>query len=300
MTVVCPNCLKDKLLTQTRTKPSKFGFYFRRSDGQFVRRFRCQDCRKTFSLASFSSCFGQNKRHKNDPLRKLLASGVSQRRAAKILNLSRTTVVRKFIFLGTQARMIFEENLGVKPIGQEIIFDDLETFEHTKCKPLSVTLAVEPSRRIVGFRVSQMPAKGNLAALSRRKYGLRPDLRRPQRRILLNELRYFALSKIKTIKSDENPHYLNDVRDFFPESEHISYKGKRGAITGQGELKKIGFDPLFCLNHTCAMFRANINRLFRRTWNTTKIPERLTLHIFIYANFHNEEIQRRAGLKKSS
>ncbi|EQC44199.1 hypothetical protein [Bacteriovorax sp. Seq25_V] len=48
---------------------------------------------------------------------------------------------------------------------------------------------------------------------------------------------------------------------YFPEAEYRRYKGGRGCIAGQGELKKLRFDPLFTLNHTCAMFRSNINRL---------------------------------------
>ena len=58
-------------------------------------------------------------------------------------------------------------------------------------------------------------------------------------------------------------------------------------MTGQGELKKLRFDPLFALNHTCAMLRANINRLFRRTWCTTKKKERLEQHLAVYMDFHN-------------
>jgi len=45
-------------------------------------------------------------------------------------------------------------------------------------------------------------------------------------------------------------------------------KGRRECVVGQGELKGGGFDPLFSLNHTCAMIRAHVSRLFRRTWNT--------------------------------
>jgi len=57
-----------------------------------------------------------------------------------------------------------------------IEFDDLETFEHTKCKPISVALAVEyKTRRVLAFEVARMPAKGLLAAISRKKYGFRID-----------------------------------------------------------------------------------------------------------------------------
>ena len=68
-------------------------------------------------------------------------------------------------------------NQNFKPAA-EVEFDDLETFEHTKCKPLSVTLMVEyKTRRILGFEVSQMPAKGRIAHIARKKYGPRAECR---------------------------------------------------------------------------------------------------------------------------
>jgi hypothetical protein len=90
------------------------------------------------------------------------------------------------------------------------------------------------------------------------------------------------------VESDENPHYPKFVKRHLPHARHTRYPGARGAVTGQGELKKIKFDPLFSLNHTCAMLRANLNRLFRRTWCTTKNPQGLEDHISLYVRYHNE------------
>jgi len=169
-----------------------------------------------------------------------------------------------------------------------IEFDDLETFEHSKCKPLSVTLAVEhKTRRILGFEVSQMPAKGKLSRLALKKYGPRKDERAGARERLFQKIKPLIHDEA-LIKSDENPHYISPVRRHFPNATHERHKGQRGSIVGQGELKKVRFDPLFSLNHTCAMLRANVNRLFRRTWCTTKLPERLSLHLAMYVDFHNE------------
>lgn len=64
-------------------------------------------------------------------------------------------------------------------------------------------------------------------------------------------------------------------------------------MIGQGELKRIGKDPIFSLNHTFAMLRANINRLVRRTWCTTKRQDRLRLHIALYAVRHNLDLIER-------
>jgi hypothetical protein len=171
-------------------------------------------------------------------------------------------------------------------------FDDMETFEHTKLKPLSVTLAVQyQTRRILGFQVSQMPAKGLLAQKAFEKYGYREDKRSEGRRKLFEELKPLV-SQRSIIRSDSNPHYIEDVKRHFPHSFHDRIIGKRGAITGQGELKKTKFDPIFSLNHTCAMYRARVSRLIRKTWNTTKDRERLIDHLAIYAFVHNRRLKK--------
>jgi hypothetical protein len=213
---------------------------------------------------------------------------MSQRRIAKLYRISRTTVARKLIFLGQQATSELEElNRNRKP-AEIIEFDDMETFEHSKCKPLSITLAVEHQTRwILGIEVSQMPAKGRLTKIALKKYGPRKDERALGRERLFRRIQGL-ISKTALIKSDENPHYIYDVKRFFPQAQHQRYKGQRGSIVGQGELKKIRFDPLFSLNHTCAMFRANVNRLLRKTWCTTKNRERLRFHLTMYAVFHNK------------
>jgi hypothetical protein len=89
------------------------------------------------------------------------------------------------------------------------------------------------------------------------------------------------------VTSDENPHYPTWVQKHHPMANHVRVPGGRGAVTGQSELRARGFDPMFALNHTCAMLRANINRLFRRTWSTSKRIDRLAGHIAIYVDFHN-------------
>lgn len=278
----CPHC------PNLCSKVVRIGRFYRTSDSRWVQRFRCTKCRKGFSNATFNSCFRQKKRQKNALLRKLLCSGVSQRRAARILNLHRVTVVRKFLFLSLEAEFLLStQNYGSPKTGI-IEFDDMETFEHTKCKPLSITLAVESkTRRILGVEVSRMPAKGLLSRV--RKYGRRVDERAVGRRLLFQKIQNFTADDV-TIKSDSNPHYEKQVRELFPSAKYLQYLGKRGAITGQGELKKVRFDPLFSLNHTCAKIRADVNRLFRRTWCTTKNPDRLRAHLILYSSYHNQHL----------
>jgi transposase-like protein len=296
----CPYCNSSQESSGSRTLVVRFGSFLRKSDLSLQQRFFCKPCKRSFSKATFSPCFKQKKRHLNPEVFKFLASGLSQRRLAILFRVNRKTIVRKFIFMGLWSEHFLSQDLENYPKVDSFEFDDLETFDHTKLKPLSVIMAVESkTRRILGFKVAQMPAKGLLTQKSLLKYGKRKDQRKKARNELFQEIKEFV-SPDAIIRSDENPHYPNDVKKHFPKCQHITFKGRRGCVTGQGELKSGGFDPLFTLNHTFAMYRANINRLFRKTWNTTKRPERLRLHIAIYVLFHNWIlIQKKASQSKA-
>ena len=212
------------------------------------------------------------------------------RRISLHLNIHRTTVARKLKFLSTQARIEHPDSLRDFELKKSIHiqFDDLETSEHTKCKPLSVCLAVDQkSRKILAFEVSLMPAKGPLAEISRKKYGYRPDHRKIGLDGMFKKLKPFT-NESTIFTSDEHTYYPKSLKKHFPNHTHIRVKSRRACIAGQGELKKLIYDPLFSLNHTCAMLRANMSRLIRRTWCTTKKRESLLDHLFIYAVFHNE------------
>jgi len=221
---------------------------------------------------------------------------MSQRRIAMKLKIHQLTVKRKLHFLGLRARHFnYLMRQRLKPI-TELQFDDLETFEHTKFKPLSITIAVEKKTRfIVGFEVARMPAKGLLAKKAFKKYGFRADERKTSRERLFRRI-HSQIAPNAILESDQNPHYPKLVKTYFPDATHITTRGIRGAVTGQGELKKTEWDPLFSLNHTCAMFRANVNRLFRQTWCTTKKIHALIDHLEIYAQFHNHRLLKELPL----
>ena len=289
----CPHCTSSQSASSAeRKKIILNGYFYRRSDGKRVGRFKCKTCNRGFSYATLNDCYRQNKRHKNNDLKKLLGGGSSLRNAARFLNLSRTTVARKLVFLGQQAKAEMQSWLEARSLVTEMQFDDLETFEHTKCKPISVTIAVEAkTRKILGIEVSQMPCRGPLAKKSRAKYEKRKDMRAQARAALFTRIKS-KIAEHALIKSDENPHYPKAVQEFFPTAKHEKYKGRRGCVTGYGELKTGGFDPLFSLNHTFAMCRYNVKRLARRTWCTTKKMENLSHHLALYAVYHNSELTK--------
>lgn len=270
----------------------KIGYYFRKCDSKYIQRFRCKACLKNFSHATGKLEFRHKIRREVPLIRSMYASGVSMRRMAKILKLQRKTINRKVVYLGIKSDRklkFFRDSLICNPI-KKLQFDDLITIEHSKMKPLSVSIAIdEESRKFLGFAVSRIPAFGHLAQKSRNKYGKRPNELKKGLKNLFEQIKE-SVHPEANIKSDEHQLYPNFVKKYFPDANYERFKGAPGSIAGQGELKKLKYDPLFTLNHNFAMLRANINRLVRRTWCTTKDPQMLATHLSIYMEYHNSEL----------
>jgi len=220
------------------------------------------------------------------------------RRTAIAVRTNRKTVDRRLPYFDKVARNHLGKLLeNLKP-QKDIQFDDMETSEHTKLKPLSIPLVVaHPSRIIISYDVAEMPAKGHLASLSRRKYGPRRDERPAAWSNVLTNAAKVTAPGVQ-ITSDSHKCYPKMIRNCLPSARHVQVKSRRACVAGQGELKEGGFDPIFSLNHTAAMLRANICRLIRRTWCTTKRRDRLLCHISLYVLWHNVSIMAKLENRK--
>lgn len=259
-----------------------------------IQRYRCKYCGTRFSNATFSELYRQKKRRINTPLLQLLSSSISMRRSALLLGVHRKTVERKLPFLAKRARRLNDLSLQkLKGRVFNIQIDDLITKENSKLKPLSVTLVVDENRRtILAVEVSQIPSFGHLAKFATRKYGHRKDEHFEGLTRVFEKIAPIVSSEV-VVKSDEHKRYPAYISAYLPKAKHITFKSERGCVAGQGELKKVHFDPLFVVNHTCALLRANVNRLVRKTWCTTKDPDRLKDHLDIFIYFYNETLLAR-------
>ena len=285
----CPNsyCLDF----QKNDNVIKFGKFKRACDSKFIQRYKCKVCKKLFSNATGKLEFKQKKRRQNPMIFELLASGVSMRRTARILKISRGTIANRLTYLAKKSRVKHEKfkQIHVKKV-THMQFDDLVTKENSKLKPLSVSIAVDANKRyILGAEVSEIRAFGHLAQKGRQKYPGRTNNHKEGLFNLFENIKDL-LSEDAIIRSDEHKFYPEFVNRYFPQAKYKRFKSERGCIAGQGELKKVNFDPLFAINHTCAMLRANINRLVRKTWCTTKDPARLQDHLDLFISYLNFNI----------
>lgn len=213
---------------------------------------------------------------------------MSLNRIAFILRVNPKTASRRVNFLGKKCALLNERRRAKEKNIERVVMDDLITKENSKLKPITVSIAVnEKTRHILGIEASQIPSFGHLSKIALKKYGYREDHHRKGLDRLFRNITPM-LSFDVVIKSDEHKAYPKVIQRYLPQSTHETYKSERAHVAGQGELKKVAFDPLFAVNHTCAMLRANINRLMRKTWCTTKKIERLKDHLEIFQYFYNE------------
>ncbi len=263
----------------------KKGYFKTRWNAQWVARYQCRDCGKYFSSHTFRMTYRQKRPDLNEMVFKLYCSSVTQRRMALLLQVNRKTIVRKFLFLALQARRVHEERVrsGKFKIHRAEL-DEMETFEHTRLKPLSIALAVDPgSTDIVDMRQAQLGYKGPLAGLAFKKYGPRENKSHLAVEKVLSTIALCAEREL-TILTDKNPSYRRRIKSAIPHAVHVP---TRCVIAEIKTDRKNYNDPLFTLNFTCANVRGDLSRMVRRTWVTTKKPERLQAHLDLYIAWRN-------------
>jgi hypothetical protein len=213
---------------------------------------------------------------------------MSLRRTAKNLRLSYNTVSARFLWMAELARLQHEKFLRELSSVSEIQLDEMESIEHTKLKPVTIPLIVDDQQRILSVACGEIPAKGYLSEISRKKYGPRTSTSEHLVAKILEQLPNQL--QVNVIKTDGKSSYLKSIHRRFPTVRHEICVRKEEKRREQLYLKyeKKMFDPMFALNQRCAKLRADINRLIRRSWSTTKKTENLEKHLLIYACYNNQ------------
>ena len=259
---------------------AKKGYYRSKFDRQPVPRYRCKGCGRYFGSHTHTSTYRQHRPDVNAPLMGLLCSGMTMRRAAGLLHLSRRTVAKKLAFLGARARAAHAIFLTLPEAKTAYVqFDELETCEHSKLKPLSVSLAVRAKTgQIIGAEVASMNCHGHTAKASVSLYGRRQDTRKAASLSVLRNVALVAKPTL-TVATDKKATYRPLIKDTLPTARHQVHPSRK---TQPGQR-----DPMFKLNHLCAKLRSDLSRLSRRTWSLSKKPECLQAHLDLYIAFNN-------------
>ena len=280
---------------RSKNHRSKNGLYARKSDRKTAQRYRCSRCGKSFSAASSSPCYRKKKRHLHHEIWRRYCSSDPQRRIARDLAISRTTVARIIKWLSILKAEENERFLEALGIQKTIYIDEMKTFIHSQCRPVTIAMAVNEHYKMLGFEISTVvPNSRRLIRIATKKYGKPKDNSTEGFVKLLRSIAPLC-NEQTTIMTDKHPIYANLIKKNLTFKQHCRYKSKPAAIAGQGELKEKGKDPLFPINHVFAETRSRVARLARATWCTSKTIQGLADNLTVYMHYHNTVVKRKFG-----
>jgi hypothetical protein len=273
----------------------KKGYYTTKHNSKQVPCYQCKTCGKKFSGNTFKDTFRQHKPEFNDLIFKFYASNVSQNRLAVNLSLDRKTIVRKIRFLAKKAREVHEWNLNPENPDRIIVnmaqFDEMETHEHTRMKPVTIAMAVESwwdgktkkyrTGRIIDAVAAPMYYKGRLAPKAQEKYGNREDKSGVARKAAL-------ISVSQAAASIPNLRVLTDGKKEYASLIQEEIKGCQHKTICRKDNSGTEFDKMFALNHTCSRVRHDNARMNRETWVTTKTIKGLQDNLDLYIAYYNK------------
>lgn len=279
MAIICPHCSSSAI--------TKKGYFRQKFSRKYIQRYWCHTCHRKFSASTLSITYRQKLPFVNLMVFKLLCSGVSLNRTAKNLGVNRKTVYSRFHWLSNLAEKHFREFQNQLRFCEILYFDEMESIEHTKLKPVTIPLLVNENQQILGVDCGELPAKGKLAEISRKKYGPRVSQSSTKLSEIFKELPISFWPH--EVRSDGKPTYQTLVQERWPGIKHQVFTRKPVKRIEQPFLQseKRVYDPMFALNQRCAKLRADINRLIRRSWSTTKKVDNLRRHLVLYACYNN-------------
>ncbi|MEI8233570.1 MAG: hypothetical protein WCH57_02660 [Verrucomicrobiota bacterium] len=259
---------------------AKKGYYRTKFDRQPVPRYRCKACGRYFGSHTGTATYRQHKPKENALIAKLLCSGVTMRRTADLVGVTRRTLAKKLQWLAVRARAAHAEYLKRAAYPTSYVqFDEMETYERSKLLPLSIALAVRPKTGyIMGVKVAEMNCHGRPARASVQRYGRRQDTRRAAALSVFREVAMIAKAGL-TVATDKKTAYKSLIQTALPGAAHDVHLSRKGPTGSR--------DPLFHLNHLCAKLRADLARLGRRSWSASKKAACLQDHLDLYVAFNN-------------
>ena len=264
------------------------GHYFPLCRNHPVQRFRCRDCRRTFSRQTFRADRRQKKPHINAVCLRLMVSCVGLRQAAQVLQVARRTIERRFEWLARHAFDWHANRLAGAVLDGPFQLDELESFEANRYQPVTVPVLIDRgSLFIVATEVGALRRKGKMTTTQRRRraeherqHGRRPSHSPRAVRAVLARLHQVVPAPLQVVlDSDHKPLYGQLGRRIFP--------GRFIWNRHDASARRDRTNPLFPINHTNARLRHFLARLRRRTWCVSKRREGLRAHLAIATLWSN-------------
>lgn len=283
----CPNSLCDAHREPKGVWYWRIGYYQTRCRPEPQQRYSCRLCERKFSRQTFRHDFGDRKPDTNEPLLKLLTSGVGLRQAGRVVGLDVHSVQGKLRKFARTCRLLHRNLSPTLPADGTYVLDEEETFETDRSRPLTMPVLIERKTWFVvdatAGKIRRLARRGSKRRrrqeLYEAKKGRREDQSRACVRRTLQALKDRTGETKLTLLSDEKSSYGTLVREVFGDlASHETTPGTAARTT---------HNPLFPINTTLAMTRDNNGRLRRRSWLVSKECKCLIQQVQLFLVYRN-------------
>ena len=259
----CPKCKSENI--------GKKGF--QKTGKGKTQVYRCKDCKRRFTRRSHSINHRKRKQHLREKITKLYCEKMSLSGIARTLNINRKTVVRYFRENAELARKANKKRLGNDLITSYVQFDQLETYEHTRRKPVGIQISMRPkTNEVISAKAGYIPVRALTVSKTYSQEWNRKAHKSLHTQNMIFETKKALKKSGATLSCDKDRGQIKTVKDFCIE-DYITI-----APTSTRN-KKI--DMLF------RRIRNDISRLNRKTICTTKEVAQLQNHLDLWIDYHN-------------
>ena len=239
-----------------------------------VQRFQCKACGKTQTKRTNSPTYRLKKQKLAKKIEAMYCERMSLRGIARVLKVDRKTVNKYFLRGAYKARSANLKNLEEKGIVTTYVqFDALETFEHTKKRPLGVYLS---ARAKTGELIAAKVHKTDIRALAMSQNKIREWNAQTDKETALVD---FLLETQKAFNRVYTTLGCDGYRAQIKTAKEVC--GNNVEVVTLGENKKIDL--------SIRKLRNDISRLSRKSLCSTKKAERLQNHLDLYIHYHNRQ-----------
>ena len=259
----CPHCQSENIIKKSlmKTKRGK------------TQRYQCKSCNKTFTKRTGTINYRKRKQHLREQITARYCEKQSLRGLARTMPASYNTIVKYFRENAEIARKANKKRLGKGLITSYVQFDQLESYEHSRKKPVGIQISIRwKTGEIVSAKVGYIPIRAlTISKQQSKEWNIKA--RKSQHTLAMILETKKALNKNgATISCDRERKQVSLLKDFCHE-DFISLQ------PSSQENKKI--DRAF------RRLRNDVSRLNRKTICTTKDITRLQDHLDLYTDYHN-------------
>lgn len=292
----CPNQDCERHLEPRPRFCVGHGYYQPRCRAAPVPRYRCRDCRCTFSVQTFRQDYRDRRPEVNERLFEQLVSGIGYRQSARLLKMGVNSVQWKARKLARYAGQLHDNLCRKLPAGRTFVLDEEETYEHASIRTLTMPVLIEKDTwfvvaTAVGSTRRLAPAGTKRRAWQdheeQKRNAPRPDESRECVTKVLQRLDSQLDGASLVLRSDQKSSYVTVAKEVF--GDRVQHERTSGS-----DPRTIR-NPLFPINTTLAMTRDNCGRLRRQSWLVTKKGDclQLQMHQFVvYRNYIRKRFNR--------